>query len=137
MVSHANQVWVGFESGGLGRFDPVEERFIYYPLTQKTPDQRASGMGTIFEDNQGYIWVGSGLGDLMIFNPKDQTFKPVNMPQPQASQTSIAWAILQRGDGSIWVACSNGLYTYNEQHNRLEPALPEPSRRRAFLQGTS
>jgi ligand-binding sensor domain-containing protein/signal transduction histidine kinase len=73
-------------------------------------DALSSNLQTLFEDNEGSLWIGTpGTGLLRL---RDVKFVPFG--RPEGLQGKMAWSILPRAAGGIWVGTDTGLSTYIE-----------------------
>ena len=64
-------LWVGTNHGGLNRFDPRTERFVYFTIKEGLPSNQVV---SIAPDNGGNLWLGTGHG-ISRFNPATRTFR--------------------------------------------------------------
>ncbi|MBZ0111916.1 MAG: hypothetical protein K8J08_05620 [Thermoanaerobaculia bacterium] len=112
-------LWVGTYASGLNRFDPATETFVRFEHSPEIEDSLpANGVLALLEDDRGRLWVGTyggGLARLDLASANDAASDPVRFERflhDPASETSLSdntvQSILQRDDGSIWVATWGG-----------------------------
>ncbi|MDX2067147.1 MAG: two-component regulator propeller domain-containing protein [Haliscomenobacter sp.] len=99
-------LWVGTENTGLYRLDRTTEKFKVYQHDHNQKNSLLDNrVGSIFQDDQGKIWVGTGRG-LCVLN-QDHTF--THQKDSPISNTEIVKTIRGR-DGSYWFATTYGVY---------------------------
>jgi diguanylate cyclase (GGDEF)-like protein/PAS domain S-box-containing protein len=87
---------------------------------------------TLYEDNEGSLWVGSSGGG--VSRLRDGKFAPLGVPE--GLQGNVAWTIVPRADGGIWVGTDAGLSSYigTTFSHIAEPKGFENARVRALLE---
>ncbi len=108
-----NQIWVGTEMG-LNIYDPTIDGFISYEADEKEYALKSSAILSIYEDTQGWKWVGSwGGGFYLVLNDEnvnDLKFRQF-IPKKQLGSKNI-WAIQEDEEGLYWLAShGSGLFT--------------------------
>lgn len=65
-VARDSSLYIGTESGGLNRYDPVSETI--FPVAEEPTTSAAQVINNIFEDRKGTVWVcrNDGLGYLTL-----------------------------------------------------------------------
>lgn len=66
-----------------------------------------------FFDNGDEVWVGTCGGGLAVFNPKDGTFRET--PLTRTCVSNDIFMFQDDGDGLVWLAASDGLYSYDRR----------------------
>jgi ligand-binding sensor domain-containing protein/signal transduction histidine kinase/DNA-binding response OmpR family regulator len=62
----------------------------------------------LYEDNEGSLWIGSGGNGLLRL--RDSKFVPLGVPE--GLQGNVAWSIIPRAAGGVWVGTDAGLSSY-------------------------
>lgn len=70
-----------------------------------------------FFDNGGEVWIGTCGGGLSVFNPDDGTFS--DTPLTQACASNDIFMFLDDGEDRIWLAASDGLYSYDKRTGNI------------------
>ncbi len=96
-------LWIGTSGAGLVRL-----RNGVFSVLDSTHFPSADQIA-LYEDNEGSLWVGSGGGGLSrLWNGK---FVPLGAPE--GLQGNVAWSIVPRAGGGIWVGTDAGLSAYD------------------------
>lgn len=111
-------IWFGTNGnrkGGLDRYDPKTKQFTNFSeadglCLHKTMDRCYNGVQCVYEDKKGNIWIGSGLGQLHIYD--GQTFTP--FITADGKSVSNVMYILEDLKGNLWFGSNAGhLYRYD------------------------
>ncbi|MCP4720292.1 MAG: histidine kinase [Desulfobacteraceae bacterium] len=109
-------IWIaGGGKGGLEKFNPATNDFSSFTHV-KNAGSDLSSVYSVYEDNQGVFWVGTGKGDLCIFDRKSQTLKKTY--KNNIISDAAPRAILQdKFDHNIlWFGTQeNGLFKFNKK----------------------
>lgn len=100
-------IWIGTVQG-LNLFDPVNKRFNRYFENVKQPG--TTYILTLYEDKNGYLWLGTYTEGLLRFDPAAKTFKKyVHDPDnPMSISSNIIWAILEERDNRLLIGTEKG-----------------------------
>ena len=120
-------MWIGTWGSGLNRttipfdnfFEKNNLKFINYkseqtnqsPEKQKNHSITSNIIQAIYEDSEGKLWIGTGVG-LDLYNRKKNSFISfINDPDNPYSLSSnqVQSCILQDRNGNLWVGTWNGL----------------------------
>lgn len=74
--------WIGTEKG-LCLFNYVENKFYYYPFSQK----KLLNITSIYEDKKGNLWLGTFAEGLFLFDPKNKKFTKINKDKKQITSS--------------------------------------------------
>ncbi|MBL7995781.1 SMP-30/gluconolactonase/LRE family protein [bacterium] len=111
-----NILWVSTDKG-LDRYDMANDLFYHYVNDLADPNSISSNFTRgIFQDKDGYIWVGTSGGGLNRLDPQNGKFKRyINDPQNPASLSDNRVRVIH-GDsaGLLWIGTYKGL-------NRFDP----------------
>ncbi len=122
--------------GGLDRLDRATGTFVHYRHDSEDPTSLSHNVvGSIHEDAEGRLWIGTPYGGLNLFDPAGGTFTRYrsDAEDPSSLAHDSVSAIAERAGGGLWVATWGG-YVQRfdpraETFERLfedsaEPALP-------------
>lgn len=115
--SRNGDLWIG-TSNGLNRLPYAEierggnslkpdlpfEHFIHDP--DNPASISSNSIWQIFEDQRGYIWLGTNGGGLCRMDPKTKTFKTYS--EQNGLTDKQVWGILADSEGFLWISTNNG-----------------------------
>ncbi len=144
LIDNENQLWVGTLSG-LDQFDRETQTFHHIPYhvpqpstnddlivtpeldsdAEKNQDEAkpvtrskklsSKNISALFQDSEGFIWIGTLDGGLNVFDPPSETYTNY-LPAPDypgsissGRITSIAEGI----DGDLWIGTQTGLNVFD------------------------
>lgn len=114
MVEDGGHIWCA-TNGGLAEFSIKDSAFIrVFTNVDGLPINR---MKCLAMDGKGNLWLGSGGGGLVIFNPSSK--EVCQYPIERIPERDII-DIKVRGD-TIFVATSSGLYVLDDNATPLKP----------------
>jgi signal transduction histidine kinase/ligand-binding sensor domain-containing protein/DNA-binding response OmpR family regulator/HPt (histidine-containing phosphotransfer) domain-containing protein len=97
-------LWLAPRNGGLVRWRDGEFSRL------ATGMFAAADVRALLEDNEGSLWIGSaGLGLLRLHDGKF-----VTAGEPEGLSGNLAWTIVPRRAGGVWVGSDGGLSSYVE-----------------------
>jgi ligand-binding sensor domain-containing protein/signal transduction histidine kinase len=97
-------LWIATNGRGLVRF---RDGMLSAP---EGNDALSSDLRALYEDNEGSLWIGTvGAGLLRL---RDGKFAPLGIPE--GLQGNVAWSIIPRAAGGIWVGTDTGVSSYSE-----------------------
>lgn len=114
----SENIWFGTNgnrNGGLDKYNPKTKQFTNFNESDglclyKTIDRCYNGVQCIYEDKKGKLWIGSGLGQLHIYDGK--TFTPF-VTQDGHSVSNVMY-IIEDLRGNLWFGTNSGhLYRYD------------------------
>lgn len=103
------QLWLGTETDGLNKYDPVNDQFISYAHDINDPNSISFNfVWDIIENAQGQFWVGTQHG-LNLFDPTTGVFTRFqDYGNTQGLGSARVQALLEDSKGYIWVATQSG-----------------------------
>lgn len=118
-----NTLWIGSALQGIFKLDATTQSFTHYPIDTTYQDKHANTVESLFQDDNGNVWVGS-LRGLYKFDPKKEKFTlyPVEYTTDQITITSIA----ENDKESIWLATNNGIYDVNTENGKFTRYTHKP-----------
>ncbi len=99
LFDHDGNLWIGFESRGLGRLH--NDALSLYGATNGLPGQTVE---SFFEDSEHNLWVG--LFDSGLVQLRDGKF--TTFGKAEGLSSNIGWCGLEAKDRSLWMATSTG-----------------------------
>ena len=116
-------IWMGGRLfGGVSRYDPesgIAETFVHE--RENTRSIASNMVGSILEDSEGKIWIGTNNYYLHEYHPDSKDFTrhklPIESLVGQANEwTSLGNIIEDRFDQNLlWIACRFGLFKFNKK----------------------
>jgi signal transduction histidine kinase/ligand-binding sensor domain-containing protein/CheY-like chemotaxis protein len=104
-------IWAGSNNGGLARYDKTHRQFHHYLNNPENPKSISSNtVYAIFEDKEGCLWVGTGLG-LNRFDRKTGQFTSFGV-NTGLNRLGI-YSINPDKSGNLWMSSDNGLIKYS------------------------
>ena len=104
-------IWIGFDGGGLGHYDPKLSRFTYH--TRQSSDRHSlsnNDVQSIYHDQQDLLWVGTmggGVGKLDLNRRVFGHYKQGLDGNSNLSHNNIR-SLLKDSKGVIWVGADQG-----------------------------
>lgn len=120
MEDKQHNIWLGTDNG-LNKFDAETDKYSYWDYT---PGQRnmipSKDIRCIFEDDSGYLWIGSFDKGIGIFNPQKNEYRHLNATHgfPKISSNTI-WDFTEDYNGNVWIATANGLNRINRRRDSI------------------
>ena len=118
------RIWSG--SSGLNIFTPATKEFITVKVKGAVPEIRL--VNDLSKENDGDIWAGTTDG--LYYFPKQEilsdTLETSFYPLPSGGEASVGIKVIELAEnGSLWVATSNNLFSFDPISERFE-TIPEP-----------
>ena len=130
--------WVGTAGDGLHRFDKDNETFTHYPFDPGGSDRPSmpflkgtdletanpwSHITSIFEDQDGRLWIAAVYSGLNVYDP-ELGFTKHYEAQEEAGEdeleSNFVWKVYQSDDGTLWVSTGGeGRAVYKVKENRF------------------
>lgn len=109
-------VWFG-GTHGLYRFDGYSFK-LFRKSNTNTHSLSNNNVTSLYQDKEGYLWVGTVFGGVNKYNPINESFENVLNSDKSIYNTHHITAITKDNNGNLWYGTSeNGLYRYNEGLN--------------------
>jgi len=122
------QLWIASD-GGVNRYDYDTEKFIHYSITDSTGTYNSNWVYSIFEDNEGKLWIGTCLGGIFIVDrqkligTKTGNFiAEYNFTTRNGLSDMFVNQIIPDKAGNVWVLL------YNNGINRINTSTREVTR---------
>ncbi len=112
-------IWVGVRDT-LYRYEEKTDRFTGIPLPGN--DKAANAIRLIYEDQAGYLWIGTQINGAFCFDPRRMTFLEHYKNEPGNPNTlshNKVSAFIQNGH-ELWIGTTGGgLNVLNLETNRI------------------
>jgi len=112
-------LWIGYNSGGMDRFDPDNEIFTHYKNRPgDTTSLSHNNVNHIYIDSKGTMWVGTVSG-ANIFNRSTGTFQRISLQGSDNSTPQINCFYEDRQD-RFWIGTfGSGLVEYDRATGKI------------------
>jgi len=125
LEDHLGNIWVGTIGGGICRFNRPSQNFSRYPylenngfLTQNHGALDDQLVGSICEDKNGTLWVGTNLGGLNRFDRQTGTFTSYNNNNLLPGFSSII-CIYNDDKNGLWLGTYfGGIFSFDPETSR-------------------
>ena len=113
-------LWIGTR-GGLNRFNPESRMFKRYLHSSDVPTSISNDFvySCIYEDNDGYLWIGTYGGGLNKMDPINETFQSFlsNPNVPGSISDNVVFSVYQDPSGMFWIGTNDGLNRYDPEQD--------------------
>ena len=105
------KIWIGTDSSGLRRFDPVTGQLATYEHVPNDPDSLSDDrVNSVHFDRSGTMWVGTQNG-LDRLDP--HTGRVSTLTQREGLPGNAVGCILEDKSGNLWMSTNNGVGRFN------------------------
>jgi ligand-binding sensor domain-containing protein len=121
-------IWLGTFYGGLDRFDPVKNEFIYHRYDINNANTLSNNnVNAIFEDYEGCLWIGTDAGLNRYDRNKNEFVRFFNNPgKNNTLSNDIVRSICEDAEKNLWIGTDNGLNKFNRKDNTFTVFRNEP-----------
>lgn len=115
-VDQEGRLWIGMESGGLGRYEPTSGRYVSYPVGGQDTGLLGTTVWTIHESTDGLLWLGTDVGLARLDPATDSIthyFDSDRLPG------SIVYSILEDEQHRLWLGTNQGLVRFDPRTERF------------------
>lgn len=116
MADSNQKLWFIDYKNGLVELHPNTQKFNIYKQSVDTTSLSDNLTNSIFQDQQGRIWVGTNNG-LNLFDPQRKKFKRI-YPEKWTRNNSIK-AITQDKNGKIWLSQEDRILCFDPDQNKF------------------
>ncbi|MFC0875610.1 two-component regulator propeller domain-containing protein [Saccharicrinis sp. FJH2] len=119
-----NQLWIGGNDGSLYMYVPLNDHFINFRNQQ---NKNYTGINVIYEDHQGYLWVGYNGFGASKFNSwtKEYVRNIQNTNKPNQIVNNYVRGIVENNDHTIWFGTENGLSVLDQDKDKFTTVKSE------------
>ncbi|MFL6624929.1 MAG: diguanylate cyclase domain-containing protein [Vitreoscilla sp.] len=119
------RLWVGTNSAGLVRYDPVHDRFD--PALAAGEALSRNSVYALAEDGRGGLWIGTGGGLDQLDIASGHLRAGARSARARGLPEGGVRALLRCADGRLWVGTEHGLFRLDPGTTRfVAVALPTP-----------
>ncbi len=132
--AHQN-LWIG-SNNGLNRFNKTDNSFT---LFENKTSLNANAIRNIAGDQDGNLWLGTGQGGAVKFNPVTKSFTQYKYidNDPRSLSGDMVVSLTADRKGNIWIGTVNGgLNLFEPKTNSFIHYLPEPQNLATLSQKT-
>lgn len=129
-VDKDGYLWIATWGGGVNRFDPRTESFVY--LKRRPEDSNSlsdNRVQNIYQDREGIFWFGTYSGGLNRYDP--QTGKITRYQHhpddPNSLSHNRVWCVTEDSAGYLWIATDNGLDRFDHSRQNIRHFRHDPS----------
>jgi ligand-binding sensor domain-containing protein/two-component sensor histidine kinase len=104
------QLWIG-TTDGYFEFDKRTGTYMHYPFDPDNPEGVSDfWVNCIYEDKNGYIWLGPNSNDMNRLDPRTRKVKRFkhNPSDPGSISSGIVIAIFEDSKQNVWFATRSG-----------------------------
>jgi ligand-binding sensor domain-containing protein len=135
-LDHQGVLWIGTHNGGLLSFDRTTHEFVSY--RHRAGDRTSLGhdeIHSLYEDPEGTLWIGTLYGGLNRLDRDSGRFTIIHPGKGNPESTTIR-AILDDGQGSLWIGNRSGLYRLDKQSGEIAFYEHDPNNTRSLVQNS-
>ncbi|MDX1388656.1 MAG: two-component regulator propeller domain-containing protein [Acidobacteriota bacterium] len=123
-TDNTGAVWVGTWGGGLNRLSPTSQLFaaLTAPPPDGVDDDDVTSLG---RDRAGGVWIGTRSGDLVRLDSRTGSFRSY-LQGGLDGTPRIILGVIERRDGSIWVATNGGLLRVDPPSGKIREWHHDP-----------
>jgi ligand-binding sensor domain-containing protein/signal transduction histidine kinase/DNA-binding response OmpR family regulator len=118
LLDSKNNLWIGGNNGDLYQFIPHNDYFLHF---RNPANQGFSGINALYEDHQGYLWVGYEGAGVARFNTwtKEYVRHYVNSGEPGQIASNLVRGIVESNNHTIWFGTEKGLSILNQETDQF------------------
>jgi PAS domain S-box-containing protein len=134
-----HNLWIGTENGGLDLLDLNDYKigansFIHF---KNDPNRESSinhnSIYSLFQDNQGSIWIGTFGNGINIINPMiDKFIHVINKPGVKNSLGNNSVNTFFEDSDFLWIATGGGLDRYNKRDDTFKHYIHDPLNKKSI-----
>jgi len=117
LIDRNNDLWIGTENG-LNKFNQNDNTFARY-FFSSSKNKNNFPISTLFEDKEGFIWVGTFSNGLIRLDSKTgefEFFKNKSSFETSLSSDDVR-KIFEDMEGNLWIGTANGLNRFVSRKN--------------------
>ncbi len=125
-VTRSNDVYFGGTGEGLAHYNQSKQNFNFYPVTEANEGGTSDHwINIIYEDTEGILWIGTTLGGLNRFDPKNGAFKHYKHDPADTNSigNNLVKSILEPklpGGDILWIGTNGGLQKFDKKTEIFE-----------------
>lgn len=107
-------LWIG-TTGGTNSFDPIHDKFIWFPLPGKGMDDQQ--VTSLLADDSNNIYIGTFEGLFFLDVRKGHMKKITISAKKYVAASNAINHLVEDHSGKIWITTYNGLWSYDKNQN--------------------
>lgn len=109
-------IWVATINDGVWLFDPQKKKETRFPIVDEA-GLNGKIISLVYKDNKGRIWVSANNG-IVVY---DTEYNPIARFGTEDFEGDVhCTAMVQSGDGNLWLGLRSGLYRLEEDDSNLD-----------------
>ncbi|CAM4085810.1 two-component regulator propeller domain-containing protein [Zobellia roscoffensis] len=120
LLDKKDRIWVVNFFTGLQLFNPKTNKHEDIVLTSEVDGTEINSLNTIFEDNQGNIWIGALNSGLFKLSENNGTWTSAHYHIKNSLSNNFVNSIIQDTENTIWVGTQGGLNKYIPENDSFE-----------------
>ncbi len=116
LIDSKDNLWIGDNIGGLYQYVPHNDYFLQYENPDKDIYSRTN---VLYEDHQGYIWVGYEGAGVAKFNTWSKEYVKHHMKRGDDNEiaSNFVRGIAESNNQTIWFGTENGISVLNQEED--------------------
>ncbi|MDX2474958.1 MAG: response regulator, partial [Candidatus Krumholzibacteria bacterium] len=118
LSDQAGVIWAGSWHTGMNKYNPGAAKFRVYLHDAAEPGSLDDdAIGSVYEDSQGILWVGTGsrssggtVGGVNFRVPGQAEFAHIPFPEQSETRVRTVNVIREDREGRIWLGTNQGLW---------------------------
>ena len=111
-------LWAATQTG-LSRYSYQTDSFKTFLYDKNDPKSiKSNRILSLYEDSQHRLWVGTHGAGLNLYNPEDESFRPLRKRDGLIS--NIVNAILEDKENNLWFSSDKGITKYNPDSGEIK-----------------
>ncbi|MGH7600521.1 MAG: ligand-binding sensor domain-containing protein, partial [bacterium] len=118
--SRNGTIWVGTHKGGIARLGREQKPMATVEVA--LPDRRTfQTIGTIIEDAEGILWLGTAGAGLIAYDPKTGQYEIFKSDPAHPQRLGSDWILCQYIDraGNLWIGTTGGLHKLQSPKRKI------------------
>jgi len=112
-------LWVSANGLGIYRFHKETGTFKRF-TTRNLPGLRSNMITTLFEDQRGWLWVGTQNAGLTVYRIRGEALEPFQLLAQKCKEKPYVRIhdFCEDAQGNVWAATADGLFIYSAKWKR-------------------
>ncbi len=113
----SGQLYIGTNSG-IAKYDPKQDTFSPFIVrTENGNEYPLRVVRRFLEDNHGNLWIATDEDGLILYNPKNETFRIFLKNQKGGLASNTIHDLYLDDEGILWIGTFGGLQRYSIESN--------------------
>lgn len=115
MFTNQNEIWLGTNGNGFGKYDPATQKFERITLSHSDPviNERVNVIRSMSQAPDGHIWLGT-YGGLVRYHPHTKSLQHWTHNPTDAGSLphNSIWNVIATPNNRIWISTWGGGVTF-------------------------